>query len=161
MKPLEQLVRVLRTVAVASLAAMMLVTIVDVTMRNTINELVLGGVEIVQLTLVLTVFLALPETFLRNEHITIDLVDQLVPAFVARALRGLGAFLTFMLVALIAWRTFPPALDTIDIGDRTSDLRIPLIWYWLPVLIGGVTSALAMALVVVRELRPPADRGPP
>ena len=159
MKPLEQLARGLRAAAVLSLAAMMLVTIIDVTMRNTINELVLGGVEIVQLTLVLTVFLALPETFLRKEHITIDLIDQLVPAAVATTLRRAGAFLTFALITVIAWRMFLPALDTIDMGDRTSDLQIPLAWYWLPVLVGGTSSALVMMLVVVREFRPPADGG--
>jgi len=159
MKPLEQLVRVLRVVAVLALAAMMLITIVDVTMRNTINELVLGGVELVQLTLVLSVFLALPETFLRDEHITIDLIDQLVPARVVRVLRRIGALLTLLLLAVIAWRMFLPALDTIGIGDRTSDLQIPLIWYWLPLLIGGVTSVLVMAFVVIRELGSPADKG--
>ncbi|HLF10414.1 MAG TPA: TRAP transporter small permease [Gammaproteobacteria bacterium] len=159
MKPLEQLVRFLRVAAVLSLAAMTLITIVDVTMRNTINELVLGGVELVQLTLVLSVFLALPDTFLRNEHITIDLIDQFAPPRVVTVLRCIGALLTFVLLAVIAWRMFLPALDTIDIGDRTSDLQIPLIWYWLPLLIGAVTSVLAQGLVVIRELGSPAGNG--
>jgi len=159
MKPLEQLVRFLRVAAVLSLAAMTLITIVDVTMRNTINELVLGGVELVQLTLVLSVFLALPDTFLRNEHITIDLIDQFAPPRVVAVLRCIGALLTFVLLAVIAWRMFLPALDTIDIGDRTSDLQIPLIWYWLPLLIGAVTSVLAQGLVVIRELGSPAGNG--
>jgi TRAP-type C4-dicarboxylate transport system permease small subunit len=159
MQPLEQLVRGLRVAAVWSLAAMMLITIVDVTMRNTINELVLGGVELVQLTLVISVFLALPETFLRDEHITIDLIDQFAPVRVIKVLRCIGALLTLLLLAVIAWRMLLPALDTIGVGDRTSDLQIPLIWYWLPLLLGGATSVLAMVVVVIRELRSPAGSG--
>ena len=159
MKPLGQLVRALRVVSVLSLAAMMLITIVDVTMRNTINELVLGGVELVQLTLVLSVFLALPETFLRGEHITIDLIDQFAPPRVVTSLRRAGALLTLLLLTAIGWRMVLPAYDTIAIGDRTSDLQIPLVWYWLPLLAGIAAAVLAQAVVVIRELRSPAGKG--
>jgi hypothetical protein len=49
----------------------------------------------------------------------------------------------------------PPALDTLEIGDRTSDLQISLFWYWLPLVVGGAASALVMVLVVLRSVRAP------
>ena len=149
MRLIEQVARILRIAAAVALAAMMAITIVDVTMRNTINELVLGGVE---LALVITVFLALPETFLRNEHVTIDAIDLLVPPRVVKVLRCVGAFLTLLLLAFLAWRMVLPALDTVTMGDLTSDLGIPLIWYWLPLVIGGTASVATAAAMAVREL---------
>jgi len=149
---LERIVRCLRVLAVAALAAMMLVTIVDVGLRNTVNELVLGGVELVQLALVAVVFLALPDTILRNEQITIDVIDRKVGARGVRALKAAAAALTLVLLALLFWRMVPAALDTLVIGDLTSDLGIPFIWYWLPLLIGGAAALLAQLAITVREL---------
>jgi TRAP-type C4-dicarboxylate transport system permease small subunit len=153
MQPLASLVRVLRIAAVAALAAMVAITIVDVTMRNTINELVLGGVELVQLTLVLTVFLALPDTYLRNEHITIDLVDHFARPQTVVWLKRAAALLTLVFLAVLAWRMTVAAWDTLALGDRTSDLQIRLIWYWLPLLIGTAVSVLVSVFVAARSLR--------
>ncbi len=152
MRFIEQLARYLRIAAAVALAGMMAVTVVDVTMRNTINELVLGGVELVQLALVLTVFLALPETFLRNEHVTIDAIDLLVSPRIVKILRCIGACLTLLLLVFLAWRMILPAVDTVTMGDLTSDLGIPLIWYWLPLLIGGLASVVTAGAMAVREL---------
>ena len=147
----ERAVQFLRVLAVVALAAMMLVTIVDVTLRNTVNELVLGGVELVQLALVAAVFLALPETFLRDEQISIDVIDRALTPRGVQTLRAVAALLTLAFLVLLAWRMVPAALDTLVIGDLTSDLGIPFIWYWLALLIGAAASVLTQGVIVVRE----------
>jgi TRAP-type C4-dicarboxylate transport system permease small subunit len=152
--------KVLRILSMGALLVMMLVTILDVTMRLVINELVLGSVEIVQLALVATVFLALPETFLRDEHITVDVIDQVVSPRTLRRLRLAATLATMVFVAVLAWRLIPPALDTLEVGDRSSDLQISLFWYWLPLVVGGVVSALVMVLVMLRSMRAPKHEGP-
>lgn len=137
-----------------SLGVMMAVTIVDVGMRLVLNELVLGSVEVVELALVCVVFLALPETFLRDEQITVDVVDQLAGPAARRWLRRFAAAAGAVLLVVMAFRTVPPALDTIEIGDLTTDLQLPLLWYWLPVVIGAfgaAAAALAAAVVVFRR----------
>lgn len=137
----------------AALVAMMLVTALDISMRNLLNELVPGSVEIICLTIVIVVFLALPETYLRSEQITVDAIDQLVPARWAAGLRAGGAFLTLLLLATMVARMFPQAADTLVIGDLTTDLQISLFWFWLPILIGGCASVLTMLVVTMAELR--------
>jgi TRAP-type C4-dicarboxylate transport system permease small subunit len=152
--------KVLRVLSMGALLVMMLVTILDVTMRLVINELVLGSVEIVQLALVASVFLALPETFLRGEHITVDVIDQVVSAGTLRWLRFAATLVTTVFVGLLAWRLIPPALDTLEVGDRTSDLQLSLFWYWLPLVVGGVAAALTMVLVLLRGTSARRDQGP-
>lgn len=149
---LERTVRLLRVLAVAALAAMMLVTIVDVTLRNTVSQLVLGGVELVQLALVAVVFFALPETFLRNEQITIDVLDRVLGARRVQWLRAAAAVLTLLLIGLMAWRMSLAALDTLAIGDLTSDLGMAFIWYWLPLVAGAVVAVLTQLALVTREV---------
>jgi TRAP-type C4-dicarboxylate transport system permease small subunit len=151
MSLLARITRWLRYAAMLALALMMLVTIVDVTMRVSINELVLGSVEIVQLTLVAVVFLALPETFLRDEHITVDALDQVVSPATLRWVRLVASLSSLLLVAVMAWRMLLPALDTLAIGDLTSDLQLSLFWYWLPMLVGGAAAVIALVFVVLRN----------
>jgi TRAP-type transport system small permease protein len=155
MRGLTALVGALRAASTVALAAMMLVTVVDVTLRNTINQLVPGGVELVQLALVALVFLALPETVLRGEHITIDAIDRAVSPRSLRRLVLTAAVLTLLLLLALTWRTLLPALDTIKVGDTTSDLGIPFIWYWLPIVVGIAAAALAQAVRVAREFAAP------
>lgn len=149
----DRIVQILRRVSMLALAVMMGVTIVDVGMRMILNELVLGSVEIVQLMLVAVVFLALPETFRRDEQITVDVIDQLAGPKMVRRLRVTAALLTMLVMVVMAWRTAPPALDTLEIGDLTSDLQISLFWYWLPLVIGVVCAAVAAVLAFIGESR--------
>jgi TRAP-type C4-dicarboxylate transport system permease small subunit len=151
MKFLSVLTVGLRTVAMIALVAMMLVTTLDISMRLAINQLVLGSVEVVQLTIVVVVFCAIPETFLRSQHITVDAIDQLVSPLGKRVLRFVGSLLTLFLLSIMAVRMVPIALDTLVVGDLTTDLQISLFWYWLPILVGTAAAALAMILVTVER----------
>ena len=153
MNPIVLLARVLRWGAMVALGGMMIVTALDISMRNTLNQLVPGSVELVELTIVLVVFLALPETFLRREQITVDAIDQFVSPRWAAILRAAAALSTLALLATMVARMFPQAIDTLVIGDLTTDLQISLFWYWLPILVGGCASILSMLAVSIAELK--------
>ena len=59
------------------LASMMLVTVADVILRALFNLPITGAYDLVQLFLVGTVFLSIPDVFLNNENIVVDFVDHL------------------------------------------------------------------------------------
>jgi TRAP-type transport system small permease protein len=151
MRAAAKLLGYLRVLAMLALLVMIVVTIVDVTMRLVLNELVLGSVEIVQLALVAVVFLAMPEAFLRDEHIAVDLIDQSLSERALARLRFGADVATTVFLCVLAWRMVLPALDTLSIGDLTSDLQISLFWYWLPIVVGGVAAAITMLLVILRR----------
>jgi TRAP-type transport system small permease protein len=140
----------LRGIAIVALLAMMLIVMLDIGLRETMNRLLPGSIELVQLMLVISVFLALPDTFLRDEQITIDVLDRTLGPRVLARLRTAALIVTLALLALMSWRMIPPALDTLAFGDRMSDLGIHFIWYWLPILAGSV---VATAMVAVRLVR--------
>ena len=135
-------------VAGAALAAMMLVTVADVLLRAALNWPIRGTLEIVELLLACTFFLALPASFLRDEHIVVDIVDGFAAKWVP-LLRCLAGMLGVLLMAVMAWQGWIAAKDTLVFKDVTSDLALPRIWYWIPVLagmVGGCLAAVAMLL---------------
>jgi len=131
---------------------MMLVTVADVVLRAASNRPIRGTLEIVELLLACSFFLALPATFLRDEHIVVDVVDGLAPRWVP-VLRRFAALLGTVLMATMAWQGWIAARDTLVFHDVTSDLGLPRIWYWIPVLagmIGGCIAAAVMGLELKR-----------
>jgi hypothetical protein len=52
------------------------------------------------------------------------------------------------MLAVVVWQSWIAAQDSVALGDVTSDLSLPKILYWIPVLAGlagGAAAALAMA----------------
>ena len=139
-------------IAAAALAAMMLLTVTDVVLRAVFDRPIRGTLEIVELLLACTFFLALPASFLRGEHIVVDIVDNMA---VARRwvplLKRLAGLLGVLLMAVMAWQGWIAARDTLVFKDVTSDLSLPVIWYWIPVLAGMIGGCLAAAAMLFRR----------
>ena len=133
-----------------ALAAMMLVTVADVLLRAAANLPIRGTFEIVELLLACTFFLALPASFLRDEHIVVDIVDGWAPRRVA-LLRRIAGGLGVVLMGLMAWQGWIAARDTLVFNDVTADLAIPRIWYWVPVLTGMIGATLAAFYLLLKK----------
>jgi TRAP-type C4-dicarboxylate transport system permease small subunit len=135
-------------VSAAFLAAMMLLTVADVALRKVGDSPIHGTFELVELLLVCTFFFALPATFLRDENIVVDMIDGWRPRWVS-LLKRLSSVLAAVMLATIAWQSWLQARDAISFGDVTSDLSLPRILYWAPLVFGiagGALAAIAMAL---------------
>jgi TRAP-type C4-dicarboxylate transport system permease small subunit len=129
---------------------MMLLTVADVVLRAVSNRPIRGTFEIIELLLACAFFLALPAVFLRDEHLVVDIVDPLAPRWVPR-LRRIAEVIAIPVLALMAWEGFKAARETLVFNDVTSDLAIHRLWYWLPVLIGLIGSAIAAVAMLLRR----------
>lgn len=149
---LGRVTRLLLYVGTIALAIMMLATTVDVVLRATIHAPMRGVVDAVEVTMLLVVFLGLPDAFLRGEQIKVDIVDHLVPETVLGVLKAAGAVLSTLFLALMAVNIVQPMLDAFRFGDRKADLPIPLYPLFVLVLVCLAVSFLAMALIAIREM---------
>ena len=134
----------------ACLVVMMGITIVDVVLRGALRLPVFGTYDIVEVMLVGVIFLALPEVFLREQHVTVDVIDQVVPPPVTRALRMLAVLATLGFVGVLGWNMLGPARDAWQFGETTLDLKIPVWGFWVPMLLGIAASVVAMLALLVR-----------
>ena len=136
--------------AAAFVAAMVLLTVADVVLRALVNKPIPGVLEIVELLLACSFFLALPATFLRDEHIVVDIIDGVAPRRVP-LLKRIAAALAALALAVMAWQGWIVAGDALAFGDVTSYLSIPRIVYWIPVLAGIIGAAAAALAVAARD----------
>ena len=132
------------------LVAMMLLTVADVVMRAVSNKPIRGVVELVELMLACTFFLALPATFLRDENIVVDLLDTHAPRHIP-ALKRFSTALAAVMLGVIAWQGWIAARDTLVFNDVTSDLSLPKLLYWIPLLLGIAGGAVAAVAMTVKR----------
>jgi len=132
---------------------MMLLTVADVALRAFFRYPIQGMLELVELGLACTIFLALPAVFLRDEHLVVDVIDHFTRPAVVRLLDLAGALVSLAVLVVMAWQMVPLARAMHEFGDVTSDLSIPKIWYWIPVLAGIIASAAATLVFIVRWRR--------
>jgi TRAP-type C4-dicarboxylate transport system permease small subunit len=149
------LARVCGYVAALFLAGMVLLTVADVLLRTFFNYPIRGMLELIELGLACTIFIALPAVFLRDEHLVVDVIDKLTRAAVVRILDLAGAVVSLVVLAVMAWNMVDDARNMYQFGDVTSDLSIPKLWYWAPVLFGVVASAAACLFFILRWGRRP------
>jgi TRAP-type C4-dicarboxylate transport system permease small subunit len=151
-KWIDRLAQALSWAGAICLTVMMLATILDVGLRAVFGTPVFGTFEMVELMLVGVVFLALPEVFLKDQHVTVDVVDQVVPARVSRLLKSAAALLTLGFVAVLGWNMTGPALDAARFGETTLDLKLPIWIFWAPMLLGLAASLLAALVSLLRVI---------
>ncbi len=135
------------------LTATMMITVADVFLRTFFGYPMRGVLELVELGLACTIVLALPAVFLRDEHLVVDVIDHLAKKSVVRLLDLAGAIVSLVVLAVMLWQMVSLARTMHDFGDVTSDLSLPKIWYWVPVLLGLFASALAAVVFIVRWRR--------
>ena len=150
--------RLLSRVAAAFLLAMMALNVIDVGLRAGFNAPIFGTYEIVELLLAAVAFLAIPEVFLRDGHITIELIDQLVPPRGLAWLKAAGTLTALAFVGLLAWHMVQPAIEFVAFNDVTVDLQIPLIWKGSLVLAAFMCSVAAVVVVFFRDVARAMER---
>jgi TRAP-type C4-dicarboxylate transport system permease small subunit len=137
------------------LMAMMLITVADVTLRALFNLPITGAYDLVQLFLVGTVFLNIPDVFLRDENIAIDLIDHIAGRTTVALLKMIANLAALVFLLVLSWQMIQPALDSMHFHEVSTDLSIPMIVHWC-LMIAGIVLALPAALTLsiksVREL---------
>ena len=130
-------------VASLILVFMMLFTTYAVAMRNFFDAPVLGVVDIMELALVGLIFIAMPGVFLRDENVTVDVIDQLVSRKWRAALRFFGLVLTLGFLIMMMSEMMEPALDKLEFEEVTMTLEINRFIHWVPIIVGFALSILA------------------
>ena len=136
--------------AAAFLAAMMLLTVADVTLRAAFNLPLRGVYELIELLLAATFFVALPAVFLRDENIEVNSIDGMAPTWVP-TLKRFALLLSVAVLAIMAWQGFLAARDSFEFHDVTADLGLPRVWHWVAVLSGIIGSAIAALTMALRR----------
>lgn len=114
----------LSTFAAVVLAAIMMVSVVDVVGRYLANRPLPGSSEITEILMAVLIYAGLPVVSQRNAHITVDLLDAMTPPRIAAIRNIVVGLLCAAILAVIAWRLWAYA-DQMGRRDVTEYLKIP------------------------------------
>lgn len=139
------------------LFALMVMTCIDVFGREILGAPLDGATELTQLMMGVIVFAVLPVVSLREEHITVDLLDKWFPRRLAPPRQVLLNFLAAIMMAVVCWRVWVIGDFQMDYGDGTEFLRIPLgpVSYFIAIM-SGIT-AVALFLNTIRHITGKAE----
>ena len=139
------------------LAAMVILTVADVTGREIFNSPVFAATEITTLVMPLLVFAVLPYVTYEEQHITVDLIDLVYPKELINIRQIAITILLVPLLAGVTWQMITLSIEWEEGLDFTEDLQFPK-WYiaWFIAALTGAT-ALLLLLNLPRYFK---NRGP-
>lgn len=139
------------------LFALMVMTCIDVFGREVLATPLDGATELTQLMMGVIVFAVLPVVSLREEHVTVDLLDKWFPRRLAPPRQVILNLLAGIMMAVVCWRVWVIGDFQMDYGDGTEFLQIPLgpISYFISIM-SGIT-ALTLFINTVRHLTGKAE----
>jgi TRAP-type C4-dicarboxylate transport system permease small subunit len=117
--------RALGVIAAVVLFVMMVLTFVDVTGRKLLTRPVYGAYEITEFLMGLLIFSALPLVTAREGHVTIDVLDHLLPARFARWQQVVVSAVATGALAFVAWRLWVLSASHMRTHEVTMTLHIP------------------------------------
>ena len=112
--------------AAVALVGMVLLTCVDVIGRYVLNRPLTGAFELSEMAMGALVFASLPLVTLRRQHVTVDLLDWLVPAAWRTAQDAAANLVAAGCVGVVAWRLWIKASEMLAHGETTAVLKIPM-----------------------------------
>lgn len=139
---LKRIIGVLEFASSIVLAAMMLLTFIDVVGRYLFSEPVFGATEMISTMLALTIFLGLGIANARDRHIVVELFDARVRAIAPRTYDVLVQGFSIFAMSLIVYVLFQQAVEAAHLGSTTVVLEWPLAW-----IIGAITALAALSVV--------------
>ncbi|MCW9045276.1 MAG: TRAP transporter small permease [Alphaproteobacteria bacterium] len=145
----HKLESILGFLAAVLIFILMALTFIDVVGRQFDYPLP-GGLEITEIMMGAVIFLGLPLVTADNGHVAVDLLDNLVPqnwkALQQFFINVLGA----VVLAVVSYKLWGRAHETLEYGDNTAYLQIPLapLVFFMSVM-AGMTCLIFIGLSIL------------
>lgn len=130
------------------LFVLMILTAVDVACRYLFNAPILGVFEITEFMVLIIIFSFLASSQSDKSHVAVDLVLESLPKKVQRYLYLFNHTICFILMGLITWRGVIRALELMEVGEASPNLKIPD----YPFVFFLVLGCLAMCFEYLKDL---------
>ncbi len=110
--------------------ALATMTVVSIVGRATIGVSVEGDYELVELGLAAAVFLFLPECYLQQGHVVVDLFTAACKPSTLRVLDKIADLLFLIVSVVLAWRLTVSGFESRDYFEQTMILSMPMWWVY-------------------------------
>lgn len=146
-------VPVLGVLAAVILFSLMILTCVDVVGRYFFSRPIYGAFEITEMLLAGLIFSGLPLVTLRNDHVTVDILDGVVSPALARIQHIVVCLISFVATGYLAWRLWVRAVGMVQSGETTAQLKFKLGYLTYGMSLLMALTALALLVLMFRQPR--------
>ena len=147
---MEWLGEVLAFFGMMLISVSIVVLIVDIVGRKTIDFTIYGIDDINGLLIMSFICLALPFAFLREGHVGVEFITDALPPRPLVVVKLLVTMICCGWVVVLVYFSYRQAVAQIAMGSSSPTLAIPIAWYWTPLLIGMAVSVVACLVNVLR-----------
>ena len=116
----------LAVIGAIMLVAMMGLTVFDVIGRYLFNSPIKGAAELTEILLCAVIFLGLGAVSLREDHVTVDLLVDYMPAWIHPIRQAITGLFSGGILCVVAWRLWVYADQIGGYNGMTTNLSIPI-----------------------------------
>jgi TRAP-type C4-dicarboxylate transport system permease small subunit len=156
-KSIQWIIQTSGIVGIVILLGMMMMTVVDVTMRYFFRRPIIGSVEISIILMVCVVFLCMAWCALNDGHIRVDIITGKLSKKDRAVLNIFDNILTFVLALLIAWRSFLEAMSVKEMEVTSPLLGIPRYPFVFVTAFGFLLLFFASLILFIRNVKSVKD----
>lgn len=138
-------------IAALVLFMIMTLTCADVIGRYYFKAPIFGAFEITETLLALVIFSGLPLVTLRNDHVTVDVLDPITPEWIFRIQHVAACALSFVATAYLSWRLWLRAVNLDTTGVTTGQLKYKLAYLAYSMSILMALTAVALIVLMLRR----------
>lgn len=144
---MQRISAVMSTLAGVGILGLMLLTVWDVSFRETRGRGIEGATELSEVALVAVVFLGMTAAQLNRSHISTPMLTARLPARLGHAVRALSLVVAALFVAWMTLETARTGMSSYQAGEfRYGTVNVP-IWparLVIPLGLAGLTIALVL-----------------
>ncbi|WP_413208351.1 TRAP transporter small permease [Rhodospirillum sp. A1_3_36] len=146
------LAQILAWVGMTALLGAMSITVLDIILRKIGQGGIPGAVDLVQLTIMWAAFLSIPLGFTRHGHVAVSMVVERFGIRGQAVSLALSTAAACVVMAGIGWFGMDKALQQWTYGDSSLTIGVPMVLYWIPLVVGSTFAALAVFLMFLGAL---------
>ena len=135
---------------VASLFAMMIITMADVVARYAFNAPLLGVFELTEFLVLILVFSFIAYTQAQGSHVSVDFLVSRLPGRIRMVIELFNRTACLVLMTLIAYMGFQRALEMKEVGETSLNLAIPTYPFVLFLVLGCLVACLEYVRSIIR-----------
>lgn len=141
-------------VGVVACASMMLLTVVDVSLRYAFHKSFFGTIEVIQFLLAITIFAGLALVTRDRSHIVVSLFEPFMLRHVPRLYELLFSSFNLLGSVAVTYLMLKSGFELLRLDQRTLVLNLPQ--GWLLVVLGVFGAAAVLFGIEVFRTKPPA-----
>ena len=147
-----RITRAMSAIGTMAVLLMMLLVVADIVARAFFRSPIRGAHELVEFTLIVAVFLAIPYVQHSGKNISISLLTDLFPKRAQALTQVFMCILSFAIVGLMTWQAFGYFWRMVQAGKETTVLALPVSPFQFIVAYGLLVLCIVLMLEFLSSL---------